>query len=74
MALVVLVLVAFSLWTTGASQAATERAQVGWLASDTLQEATFAASEEHSFEHEYRLQPGPEWRTKHGEAAALSEC
>lgn len=64
-------LITFNLWTTGASHAATDRAKESWIATNTLQQAKFAASEEHSLELEYRLLPGPRWRTKDTEASAL---
>jgi len=71
LALVVFVLVAFNLWTTGAIRAASERVQSYGTESDVFQQARFAVSEEESFERKYRLQPGLEWRAKHAAAAAL---
>jgi diguanylate cyclase (GGDEF)-like protein/PAS domain S-box-containing protein len=71
LALVIVVLVAFSLWTTAAIRTATDRAQSYGTESDSFQQAKFAMSEEESLGRKYRLQPSPEWKTKYAEAAAL---
>jgi diguanylate cyclase (GGDEF)-like protein/PAS domain S-box-containing protein len=71
LALVVLWLVAFNVWTTGAIHTASDRAEAYGAESDSFQQARLAMSEEESFGRKYRLQPAPEWKTKHTEAAAL---
>ncbi len=71
LAVVVLVLVGFSLLTTSAIRDATVRAQAYGTESDAFEQAKFAMSEEESLGRKYRLQPSPAWKTAHAAAAAL---
>lgn len=70
LALVLLFLAGFGIWTTLTMHDASERARSAGLQSDAFEQARYLATSEEVLESEYRLAPSPEVRTRHAAVAA----
>ena len=62
---VLLLLAAFAVGTTVVTERAVERATEATLLNSTYERARFGVGEEESLERKYRLEPGPDIRTKY---------
>jgi diguanylate cyclase (GGDEF)-like protein len=70
LAAVLVVLTGFALWAASSTNRAARQADRLSRLSDAYQQARFAVAAEESLERKYRLEPGPEVRTKYQQAAA----
>ena len=71
MALVLLVLVSFSIWAAITTLDAAVQAQGSVHLSEQYEQARFAVGAEESLERKYRLEPGPDVLAGHRAAGAL---
>ena len=60
----------FAVWTSQATNVAAERAVKASALSDDFADAATAVAAEESLERKYRLEPGPDVRTRYNQAAA----
>ena len=70
LAAVLVMLTGFALWAAYSTNRAARQADRLIRLSDAYQQARFAVAAEESLERKYRLEPGPEVRTKYQQAAA----
>ena len=73
--LVLLAMSMFAVWSSQATSIAASRAVAANLLSDQYEQASRAVAAEESLERKYRLEPGPEIRTRYkAEAADLVQA
>jgi diguanylate cyclase len=70
LAAVLVVLTGFALWAASSTNRAARQADRLSRLSDAYQQARFAVAAEESLERKYRLEPGPQVRTRYQQAAA----